>query len=72
MNAPASLPSVSEPTARFARAAVAPFAALRAELARPAGPLRAAIIAATRQPEPEAVRALLPLARCPAGQAQAA
>ncbi|MFT4193611.1 bifunctional proline dehydrogenase/L-glutamate gamma-semialdehyde dehydrogenase PutA, partial [Ottowia sp.] len=48
-----------------------PFAPLQAELA-PQGPLRDAITAATRRPEPEAVQALLPLARLPAPQAQAA
>ncbi len=48
-----------------------PFAALHAELA-PQTPLRDAITAATRLPEPQAVQALLPLARLSGAQAQAA
>ena len=48
-----------------------PFAPLHAQLA-PATPLRAAITAATRQPEPQAVQALLPLARLPEAQSEAA
>ncbi len=48
-----------------------PFAALHAELA-PTTPLRDAITAATRRPEPEALAPLLNQARLPPDQAQAA
>ena len=48
-----------------------PFAPLHAELA-PQSPLRDAITAATRRPEPEALAPLLDQARLPPDQAQAA
>ena len=48
-----------------------PFAALHAELA-PQSPLRDAITAATRRPEPQALAPLLDQARLPPDQAQAA
>ena len=50
-----------------------PLGPLLAELAElaPQGPLRDAITSVTRRPEPEAVQALLPLARLPLAQTEA-